>query len=345
MPEIKNTIPWRAAALAAAAVWTATCDLSPAEPAATGETPAVQPTESDGEAPIKGVSLSPRSYQGADFTDFFRLAAEAGDIVMWAGDWADLRGQEGSGAITVAELSAAYGYVPLIEAQFFTQSDGALVRPLDEINRRMYRESAVHFAEMYRPQYLGLGIEVNVLFEKSPRDFDAFAVLFDEVYDAVKAASPGTKVFTVFQLERMKGLQGGLFGGADDPARAQWELLDRFPKADLIAFTTYPCLVFTSPADLPADYYDEAAAHTAKPLAFTEIGWHSAPAPAGWESSEAEQAEFVRRFFALTRDVHPEIAVWSFLYDPETDPPFDSMGLRRRGDGNPKPAWDAWREA
>jgi hypothetical protein len=183
---------------------------------------------------------------------------------------------------------------------------------------------------------------VNTLYEKSPQDFEIFTRLFDDTCDAVKAASPGTKVFTVFQLERMKGLQGGLFGGVNDPGLAQWGLLDRFPKADLIAFTTYPGLVFPSPADIPAEYYAEAAARAAKPIAFTEIGWHSAAAPAGWESSEDEQAEFVRTFFALTAGVKPEMAVWSFLFDPETDPPFDSMGLYRRSDGNPKSAWDAW---
>jgi hypothetical protein len=348
MPIEKKKILWRGAALAAAVLWTMTCALpaeSPASPAAPEETPAAPPPEDGGAAPAKGVSLSPLSYQGEDFTDFFRLAGEAGDIVMWAGDWADLQGQEGSGARTVAELSASFGYIPLVEAQFFTQSSGALVRPLDEANLRMYRESAAQFARTYQPRYLGLGIEVNTLYEKSPQDFDAFAALFDEVYDAVKAASPGTKVFTVFQLERMKGLQGGLFGGRNDPALAQWDLLERFPKADLIAFTTYPCLVFPSPADMPAEYYAEAAAHAGKPIAFTEIGWHSAPGPAGWESSEDEQAEFVRTFFALTEGVNPEMAVWSFLFDPEAETPFDSMGLRRRSDGNPKPAWDAWLEA
>jgi len=29
----------------------------------------------------------------------------------------------------------------------------------------------------------------------------------------VKSVSPQTKVFTIFQLEQMKGLNGGLFGG------------------------------------------------------------------------------------------------------------------------------------
>jgi hypothetical protein len=35
--------------------------------------------------PLKGVSLSPKSYE--EFGEFFVKAAEAGGVVTWAGDW------------------------------------------------------------------------------------------------------------------------------------------------------------------------------------------------------------------------------------------------------------------
>ncbi|MDD5383177.1 MAG: hypothetical protein PHH60_05950 [Candidatus Margulisbacteria bacterium] len=289
----------------------------------------------------KGISLSPRSTSAADFTDFFEKSRQTGSIVMWAGDWLELSSTEG-GATVVAELAPTYNYTPLIEAQFFNQSTGALLRPLAGTTKEVYKNSAADFAHKYNLKYLGLGIEVNVLSEKSPSDFDNFVSFFSEVYDAVKAGSPDTKVFTVFQLEKMKGLNGGLFGGTNDPAKAQWSLLDRFPKTDLIVFTTYPCLIYKSPADIPADYYAEIQAHTTKPIAFTEIGWHSGATPEGWESSETEQAEFVTTFFDLTNSLNKELIIWSFMYDPETIIPFNSMGLRRRSDGAAKPAWNTW---
>lgn len=309
----------------------------PTPPAAPATSPPAQPSPT---VLLKGVSLSPRSFQGADFTNFFAEAKEAGTVVAWAGGWQEL-GVEKGGPTVVAELAKTYGYTPVIEAQFFTQSTGTLLRPLDEAARKAYTAAAAAFSEKYRPKYLGLGIEVNMLYEKSPADFEAFAEFFGEVYDAVKAKSPSTKIFPTFQLERMKGLHGGIFGGRNDPAQAQWALLDRFPKADLAAFTTYPGLVLKDPSEIPADYYTEIRAHTSKPVAFTEIGWHSAASPAGWESSEAEQAEFVTRFFALAKDLEPELAIWSFLYDPKTVEPFNSMGLRRP-DGTARPAWEAW---
>ena len=207
---------------------------------------------------LKGVSLSPRSFEADDFTDFFDKAKQAGDVVMWAGDWIELGNTGGGGATVTAELALTYNYIPLIEAHFFTQSSGELVRPLDDATKQIYRNSAADFADRYKPEYLVFGIEVNALYEKSPEDFDEFVEFFSEVYDDVKARSPSTKVFTTFQLERIKGLQGGLFGGENDQVSlSQWSLLDRFPKSDLNAFTTYPCLIYKAPSEIPLDYYSE----------------------------------------------------------------------------------------
>ncbi|MCL4436785.1 MAG: glycosyl hydrolase 53 family protein [Thaumarchaeota archaeon] len=288
----------------------------------------------------KGVTLSPQSFQQSNFTDFFTKAKQAGSIVSWVGDWNEL-GDVNGGSRVVAELASTYGYTPVVETQFFTQSTGRLLRPLDDATKQSYKSGAVAFAEKYRPKYLALGVEPDMLYEKSPADFDQFAKFYSEVYDAVKAVSPNTKVFTIFQLEQIKGLKGGLFGGVNDPSKAQWQLLDRFPKNDLIAFTTYPGFIYKNPSDIPADYYTEIKSHTSKPVMFTEIGWHSAPSPSGWESSETKQAEFINRFYNLTKNLNKETVIWAFMYDQKTIAPFNSMGLLYNN-GTAKLAWNAW---
>ena len=306
--------------------------------------PAQQPTESKSAGSVlKGVGLSPKSNASDDFTEFFEKAKEAGKVVMWAGDWMELA-KIPSGPLIVTELAPKYNYIPLIEVQFFTQATGKLLRPLNEATRQSYINMSLAFAQKYKPGYLGVGIEVNVLFEKSPSDFDIFVQLYADVYNAVKAVSPDTKVFTVFQLEKMAGLNGGLFGGTNDLSQAQWSLLNKFPQSDMIAFTTYPGLIYKTPADIPADYYTSIIRYTDKPLAFTEIGWHSEASPVGWESSPAEQAEFVSVFFRLTQELNEELAVWSFVYDQDIIAPFNSMGLRYK-DGSDKIAWNKWLEA
>jgi hypothetical protein len=299
------------------------------------------PDQAQAAVALKGITMTPKSFAQADFTDFIRQAKMAGDVIAWSGDWDELGAAQNGGPVVTAELASRNGMAPLISVQFFSQSTGELIRPLDGPTRERYKNSAAAFAGKYKPRYLALGIEVNVLYEKSPGQFDEFVGLYHEVYAAVKEQSPGTMVFPVFQLEKMKGFGGGLFGGTNDPAQAEWFLLDRFPDADLIGFTTYPCLIYKDPSGIPPDYYSEIGRRTGKPVAFTEIGWHRRAGPAGWESSDAEQAGFVTAFFKGTGGLDCRLAIWSFLYDQNVPEPFSSMGLRN-SDGSARPAWENW---
>ncbi len=56
---------------------------------------------------LRGVSLSAKSFQEEDFSTFFEKAAQAGDIVMWAGDWLELT-REGGAPIVVMELASTH---------------------------------------------------------------------------------------------------------------------------------------------------------------------------------------------------------------------------------------------
>ncbi|MBI4454044.1 hypothetical protein HY636_05360 [Candidatus Woesearchaeota archaeon] len=335
---------------------------------------------------LKGITLSPKSFQGDDFTGFFEKAKEMGNnnekeigndneegigdgnkkgmrngnefIISWSGDWNELSNINNGGPKVITELAKNYNYIPLVIAQFFTQSTGKLLKPLDETTKKEYKNSAVMFAEKYKPKYIALGIEVNTLYTSSlsdsSSDFEEFVKLYNDIYDAVKAVSPDTKVFTIFQLEKMKGLNGGLFGGENDEKKAQWFLIGKF-KTDIIAFTTYPGLIYKNPSEIPDDYYSSIRANLINlpeiykqtPVAFTEIGWHSDASITGWESSEEEQAEFISRFSELTKGLNEgnslEFLIWSFMYDQNTIQPFNSMGLIDK-DGNSKAGWKIWTE-
>jgi len=250
-----------------------------------------QPTPDQREPPPKmekGISFSPRGFTAEDMNDFFVKAKQAGGVVTWSGDWAQL-GAESGAPYVITKLSQINGVEPIVIAQFFQQSDGSLLRPLNDTNRQSYKASASAFVKAFKPAFFGLGVEVNALYEKSPEDYSDFAAFYGELYDELKVASPGTRVFTVFQLEWMKGLRGGLFGGVNDPAKSQWHLLADFNKSDCLAFTTYPCIIFKDPSEIPEDYYAEVADHTDKPVLFTKSGWFRV-GPTGWESSDDEQA-------------------------------------------------------
>lgn len=288
---------------------------------------------------LRGVSLSPRSFEGQDFADFFKTAQQAGGVLTWAGDWWGLVDEEGA-AHVVTGLALHYELEPVIIATYFDQATGELARPLNETTRMQYIEGAVEYVDAYEPMYIGFGIEINSFNMKSPDEYEEFVGFFQELYPRIKEASPDTKVFTVFQLERMKGLHGGLFGGTNDENLAQWNLLDDFPEVDALAFTTYPCLIYKDPSEMPEDYYLEILEHTPKEVLITESGWFR-EGPDRWESDDEEQAAFIRALFYLTEEMEPSLIVWSFLYDQDVQIPFDTMGLLDVDEVYVKP-WQAW---
>ena len=290
---------------------------------------------------LTGVGFSPVSEQPYDVIDFFKNAGAAGNTVVWSGDWKEFEYARGFPTL-VAEQSYLNKLTAVIEVTPFNPSGGRLLRSLDDKTQDKYVAGAADFASRYQPRYLGLGIGSDALYARSPADFEKFVALFDRTYDQVKAVAPGTKIFTVFQLEKMNGLNGGLYGGVNDPSKNLWFLLDKFPRADLIAFNTYPGMIYQTPTEIPCDYFTGISTRTARPLAFSGTGWKSAEAPSGLPGGEKQQAEYVEVFTALTGDLNPEFSAWSYLYDPVAPAePFNSMGLLR-GDGTPRPAWYAW---
>jgi hypothetical protein len=296
----------------------------PTENPPTGDETPEEPDTPTMDRGLKGVSLSPRNLTGEGLIDFFEKAPESNDLVAWVGDWIQL-GDTDTAPYVVYGLRSVYGYEAMVITAYIDQGSGTILRPLDEQTKQLYLESATSFASTYKPRYIGFGVEMNVVKQKNPEAYDEFKEFYPTVYAAVKEASPDTLVFTVWQLEQMKGLDGGLFGGVNDPANAQWGLLDDF-VSDIAAFTLYPCLVYGDPSEIPDDYLTEIAEHSALPVAFTETGWFREGLP-GWESSPEEQTAFIDRYFELSESIDPVFTIWSFFYDQETFEPFSTMGL------------------
>lgn len=294
------------------------------------------------ETKIKGVSISPKTFQPADYSAFFKKAKEAGNTLTWAGDWAELNNEK-SAPYSLTKTAKQNGLKLIPIAGIFKTVNGkaVLLRELNTTNIESYKNGAVKFAKENQPEYMGLGNEMNILHETSEANFTKFVELFSKTYDEIKKVSPKTKVFTIFQLERMKGLKGGLFGGKNDTTKSTWSVLDQFPKADLLVFTTYPGLIYTDPKEIPTEYFTEINLYTAKDVGFTEIGWSSDSKIKGWESTAEEQASFLTRFFEITAAVEAKITIWPFLYDQNVGGAFTGMGLIDKDDSERK-AWDVW---
>jgi len=203
-----------------------------------------------------------------------------------------------------------------------------------------FKETAVKVAETYSPEYLALGVEVSRLHEFSPEGFDRFIVVYKETYDAIKKVSPDTKVFSIFQLENMKGA-ARLTGRTHPP---QWEIIDMFgDKLDVIGFTTYPYLEYDSVEDIPNDYYTSITDHTDLPIAFTEMGW---PTDSDIVQGDQDaQVNFLLKLLESTEDLDVELMVWSFPHDVKSGVAggiFDSISMKKNN-GEEKKVFQYWK--
>jgi len=270
---------------------------------------------------LRGFSLSPKSFEGTDYANFFVDAAKSGNTLSWAGHYQDLTKTVGNAAKTVISEAKKLDLTPVI---IVGPNKGEV---FDGIFLQGFRSAVLDFVTGNDVPYLGLGNEIDEVYHESTGRYAALIDTIETLAVDVRAASPKTKVFTIFQLERTKGLQGGLFGGQNNPNKHTWPLVTELKNLDFVAFTTYPCLIYKAPAEIPEEYYSDVANQTTLPVSFTEIGWFRETPVAGWESSEGEQADFIARFDELTTRLEPKLAIWPFLYDQAIPTPFQNMGL------------------
>ncbi len=203
---------------------------------------------------------------------------------------------------------------------------------------------AIYVATNYEPEYLAVGVEINMLRARAPEQFAGFLEAYERIYDAVKSVRPATKVFPTFQLEDMEGA----LGRAHPP---QWEALDAFAGAmDALAVSTYPFLTgIRSAEELEAGYYARLRERFAGELLISEAGYASAPVEGrALAGTERDQRLFLERLLAEAEASGFRAVVWAAPRDPATPREgaaavLNATGLRR-GDGADKPAWAAWEE-
>jgi hypothetical protein len=203
---------------------------------------------------------------------------------------------------------------------------------------------AKYLALNYKPAYMALGVEVDMIYRaRGESSFGNFVSLYSEAYDAVKSVSPNTMVFPTFQYEDMLGLLN-----TGSPTLPSWSLLKRFePKIDLLAVTSYPSLVFSSVSEVPMDYYDALKDQIDKPVIFASVGWNSSEDPST-DPSDSSQVSFLYRVLSAAESLKARMVVWYLGRDPETMPsgfePLAHMGLHDAA-GTPKPVWRIWLSA
>lgn len=204
---------------------------------------------------------------------------------------------------------------------------------------------AIYIATNYEPEYLAVGVEINMLRARAPGQFVGFLKAYAKVYDAVKSIRPETKVFPTFQLE-------DLLGRLTQEHLPQWGAIDAFQgRIDALAFSTYPYLSSSIRLvrEIPENYYTQLRERFTGEILISEAGYASATIEGhSWVGSEREQEEFLTLLLEHAEANGFSAVVWGAERDPAQSRQggaavLNDVGLRY-SDGSDKLGWAVWQE-
>ena len=203
---------------------------------------------------------------------------------------------------------------------------------------------AQYLALNYKPAYMALGVEMDLFYgRRGDGPFRNYQSVYFEAYDAVKRSSPGTMVFPTFQYE---GMIGALRSG--ERAQVAWSLVNRFePKIDALAVSSYPFLLYRTPEEIPANYYQALRGRLDRPIIFASIGWPANAEGLDQIQAEAAQANFLRRALTDADMLRAAVVIWYLARDPTVNlganfQPLSTVGLFAP-DGRGRPGLQLWR--
>jgi hypothetical protein len=162
--------------------------------------------------------------------------------------------------------------------------------------QRAYREYVVAFDSIVHPTWLNIAVETNLIRAASrPAVYSALVAMSNAAAAQLRATGSATKLMVSVQVDvawgRLSGT-GGTFVGV------QRDRTD-FPFVEVLGLSSYPYLAgFTSPEQLPLDYYSRLASGAPIPMMVMEGGWTSASVT-GVTSSPELQARYIRRQMQL----------------------------------------------
>jgi len=224
----------------------------------------------------------------------------------------------------------------------------------DPVVMKAYLSYCRRMVEFFAPDYLGIGIEVNEIYQAGPNKWRAYAALHRHVYQELKKDHRDLPIFASFTLHGMLNLTG----------RKREAMFTAFgeimPFNDHVAVSFYPFIRGgTTDIDGCLRWLTEHFDGYKKPYAFVEVG---EPAerlrlPSSGQiidGTPQQQAAFYETLLAFARD-HEVRFVISFLhrdYDalwekikgssPEAFMAWRDCGLLDQ-DGKARPAYTVWK--
>jgi hypothetical protein len=156
--------------------------------------------------------------------------------------------------------------------------------------QQLYRDYAMAYATIVRPQYLLLAAETNLIRDVAPAPLYAAIVQMTNAAAGAIAGIGGTRpklgVSVQADVAWGRGIHDNVFQGVDRD-------FGDFPFTAVLGLSSYPYLTFPTPEDLPLDYYARLVSGRSTPVMVVEGGWTSG-AVSTVQSSPAIQVRYWR---------------------------------------------------
>lgn len=337
-----------------------------------------------------GFTAFPHEASQAGVDEAFRLLREDADLVSLHHDdglpWPEALASEGAGIDNYPEawradwegkkerlppthdLLISITPIAFSRDQLAPYNDGTGGQPLSSIGApwdvtdfshpdvvNAYINHAMNTVAFFRPDYLLVGIEVNLLHKEAPHLWPSYVTLQQQVYTALKARWPSLTVLLSFTaLDMLDGLT--------DANSAQQRLGLRQVEAytDYFGMSLYPYLTALLTDPIPEDLFTRLSRLSRLPYAVTETGYYSEfrefefdeGPPLTLAGTRAKQSAWIETLLgeAERRDYRFIVNFVGRDYDAlcdqiecsEVDRIWEATGLVDE-DGADKPAMSVWR--
>ena len=223
--------------------------------------------------------------------------------------------------------------------------------------KQAFLNYAIATIEYFQPEYLGLGVESNILLARAPQKWAAYKELNAFIYSELKQRYPQLTIFVSVQYEHMLGQHTDSqillsLVGAWWPTVLVDEVQSLLTHSDLLVLSTYPFMTYD--AAPVRSHYDLAvilSQQTQRPLAIEQTGHTSKPIQI-YQSllpgSEALQRDFVAMVLDLAASHQFAFVVNFVAIDYGTNYGTDPVSMTWaytglfRQDGSTKPAGQEW---
>jgi hypothetical protein len=173
---------------------------------------------------------------------------------------------------------------------------------------------AMRTIEFLEPDYLLIGIEVNLLIRNSPAKWAAYAELNQHVYSGVKAVYPalpvGVSLFCVPFFPQ--------FSSGDSLPAQLAGMADLAPAVDFFAFSLHPFMSALLADSFPDDYLDQLFALSPKPVAISESSYPAQVWSSGgltFNGSPEKQDAFLAKMLEAAEKWKAKFVIWFSIRD------------------------------